>query len=628
VLLPLLLWACSDSAGSGTGTLGTGDAIGTIPDDTGTTDTGGSGDSGLFPPDVEPETDGSADIRPATGDVVFCTEDEDCPDSRCVFVVPSFETGICETPCASDDDCAQDATCELLNSSGTDQVSICIPIEFCIDGDGDGWGEGPDCDGRDCDDQLTNVNFGATETCDGIDNDCDGTIDNTTTEEGRVCETGFTGDCATGVFECQDSSLVCIPIAPPADEICDGIDNDCNGLIDDNPIELPTWYEDADEDLFGNANASIRACAQPDGYVENNEDCADFSAISSPTGTEICDGIDNNCDGDVDEGNPGAGQPCDAGIPGICNAGLTFCSEGIFGCAQTVFSQTEVCDNIDNDCDGEVDNGNPGGGDACATSAAGVCQAGIRFCEAGAFACRQTVEPTAEVCDELDNNCDGAVDEGFNKDWWADRDGDGFGDAGSYVRACAPPNEFYVQNADDANDGTQYIHPGRPEICDGADNNQDGNIDEGGVCAAAQVNGGDCRGYFGPLVNRGFMICKANSRPRNYNDQRTRCLSQSGMDLALPSNEAENQAIGAACNALFGGFGRMWIGVTRVNRDAPWMFVGTGALLTYTRWDSGEPSGDGDCVEMVGDFEWNDSNCGNSRDEAACEWNAENVRRF
>jgi len=149
--------------------------------------------------------------------------------------------------------------------------------------------------------------------------------------------------------------------------------------------------------------------------------------------TEICDNLDNNCNGQIDEGNPGGGVSCSTGLLGVCAAGTTACTSGTLLCNQNTMPSAEVCDNLDNNCNGQVDEGNPGGGAGCSTGLPGVCAAGTVTCQGGSLACVQSTFPTTEVCDGLDNNCNNAVDEGF-----IDTDFDGLAD-------CVDP--------DDDNDG-------------------------------------------------------------------------------------------------------------------------------------------------------------------------------
>jgi hypothetical protein len=125
----------------------------------------------------------------------------------------------------------------------------------------------------------------------------------------------------------------------------------------------------------------------------------------------VCDGLDNNCNGSADEGNPGGNQSCTTGKPGVCSPGTTACTGGAIKCNQNVQASAEVCDGIDNDCDGAVDNGNPGGGVACSTGLQGVCAAGTTACTAGTIKCNQNVSASAEVCDGKDNDCNGKVDD-------------------------------------------------------------------------------------------------------------------------------------------------------------------------------------------------------------------------
>jgi hypothetical protein len=129
--------------------------------------------------------------------------------------------------------------------------------------------------------------------------------------------------------------------------------------------------------------------------------------------TEVCDNLDNNCNGAVDEGNPGGGAACSTGKLGVCAAGTTTCTAGVVSCVQNVQPSTEVCDGKDNNCDGTVDEGNPGGGAACTTGVGGTCDPGTMKCVNGALACKATAA-VAETCNNKDDDCDGVIDNGVS----------------------------------------------------------------------------------------------------------------------------------------------------------------------------------------------------------------------
>ena len=176
------------------------------------------------------------------------------------------------------------------------------------DADGDGYASDVDCNEADA-----AINPGATEICDGIDNNCDGNIDEAGgatwyadadgDSYGDAGSTTVSCDMPDGYVadntDCNDGDAA---INPAATEVCDGIDNNCDGNIDEG-LTFATYYADADGDTYGDAAMSATTCdGAPVGYVENSTDCNDGDAAVNPAATEVCDGVDNNCDGNIDEG--------------------------------------------------------------------------------------------------------------------------------------------------------------------------------------------------------------------------------------------------------------------------------------------------------------------------------------
>ena len=117
---------------------------------------------------------------------------------------------------------------------------------------------------------------------------------------------------------------------PGASEVCDGADNDCSGQVDDDASDAPTWYRDADMDGHGDADKSQVACTAPQGWVDSSDDCDDFDAGRSPDEPEVCDDwVDNDCDG------------------------LVSCEDG--DCSESESCGEDCADGADNDADGLVD---------------------------------------------------------------------------------------------------------------------------------------------------------------------------------------------------------------------------------------------------------------------------------
>ena len=249
--------------------------------------------------------------------------------------------------------------------------------------------------------------------------------------------------------------------------------------------ESSTWYHDGDNDSYGDPTDSVTSATQPEGYVNDNTDCNDDAALVHPGAEEACNGVDDNCDGNTDEGLTFDSDEDGYSSIGSCQGFSDDCNDN----NPDIHPEAEeTCNGVDDDCDGQVDEGvqityyRDADGDSYgdADNSAQACEPPTGYvtdntdCDDD----DETVHPGAsEIYDEIDNDCDGEIDEGLTP-YYLDADGDGYGDPSQSTLAMSQPDGYVTSNTD-CNDDDETIHPGATEINDNIDNDCDGDIDEG-----------------------------------------------------------------------------------------------------------------------------------------------------
>jgi len=425
------------------------------------------------------------------------------PDlAGCLEAVARCRT--CESYNAADD-LARD--CDLFDDAA-DHGSCSSPTD-CIDNDGDLFGT--NCGlGPDCDDGNPNVNPAAPELCNNIDDNCDTMVDEFPEDVGTDCGTSDTAPCAFGTNQCIGGMLMCFGNVDPKSETCNGVDDDCDGNVDLTGASQPS-------DSVGSCNTRP---APPPGATSPCTDgakacvagvvlCQGGTGPSSPLDT--CD-VDANCDGaltsqpnkQTNVANCGScGNNCLAGAVHAnfaCAAGtcqFAGCQPGWYDLDNnntceypcTLQSAQESCNGVDDNCNGIIDEGvvAPSPAQVCGVSpnaTAAECTTNVTpSCISGSWQCTFPAgvcnggggcAGTAEICDGLDNNCNGQVNEGFA----------GFGNHCEAGTGLCRTTGTVVCNGTGATQCSAVpascasLPGGCTELCDGLDNDCDGPIDE------------------------------------------------------------------------------------------------------------------------------------------------------
>jgi subtilisin-like proprotein convertase family protein len=346
---------------------------------------------------------------------------------------------------------------------------------------------------------------GAT-ACDNVDNDCDGLQDEGYVPTATSCGTGACS--SSGQRICQSGSIIdtCTAGNPSPNEVCDGVDNDCDGLTDAQDPRLVLINCNKQQGVCSGSKRPANLCASGSWQSCGTPEYSAHSLDYHPT-TDGCDALDNDCDGSVDESFSGVGTQCGTGV--CASTGTTQCVAGdVVDTCTTGNGGVEVCDGVDNDCDGLTDAQDPDLQPIPCDNQQGVCNGAMRpvtLCQAGSWrACPDSVYaghtfnyfPGADTCDGLDTDCDGHADEDFQS-------------AGTTcgTGVCSATGQTLCQGGDIID--TCSERDPTSEVCDGEDNDCDGLTDaqdEDLAPVLCDNQSGVCSGALRPV-----SLCQAGS---------------------------------------------------------------------------------------------------------------------
>jgi hypothetical protein len=424
--------------------------------------------------------------------------------------------------------------CNLIDDNCSGAADEGVTSDYYPDGDSDGYGlsseviaacskpAGYSTNGGDCDDVNGNINPGAAELFNSLDDNCNEAVDEGWATyyqdgDGDGYTTGLTQNATskpdgyvpiaslvnTSSIDCDDASAA---VSPGAAEVCNLIDDNCSGAVDEGVTT--TFFLDGDQDGYGLSTGTVAACSKPAGYAQIGGDCNNTDGTIFPGAAEIADdGVDQNCDGadlrtwyqdaDRDGYTTGLKQTATSQPAGhvllaaLINTTSIDCNDASSAVNP---GKTEVCNLIDDNCSGAVDEGvtstfyldgdSDGYGLLSDTVAACSRPAGYSLNGNDCDDANANVHPgAAELFNSIDDDCDEAVDEGWTT-YYQDGDGDRYTTGLTRVATSKPAGYVLITSlvnttSIDCNDASSAVNPGKTEVCNLIDDNCSGVADEG-----------------------------------------------------------------------------------------------------------------------------------------------------
>jgi len=423
-----------------------------------------------------------------------------------------------------------------------------------------------------CDDATGDI----LDVCDGADNDCnpstaDGSGDSML---GDACDGPDADLCAEGTLSCVGGALSCGDTTGDTLDVCDGVDNDCRpGTVDGSADPMRgVACDGADSDLCPEGTLSCVAGALS---------CDDTSSNN----LDICNGIDDDCRPGTADGldDPLLGVACDGADTDLCKEGANICSGGSIACDDATGDNLEICDGVDNDCRPGTADGvdDPFLGDVCDGADSDFCAEGVRVCTGGGLVCNDTTGDTLDVCDGVDNDCNPISPDGSGETWFgAACDGPDSDVCTEGVAGCA----LSVRTCSDTTGDSTEICNGIDDDCDGSID--EGNVCSG--CRTQQFGGhaylfcgannwsgarGNCRTFgnydlatVGGAAEQAFVVSQAGGNDHwiGLNDRGSEgtYVWSSGTALgaynAWGSGEPNDGGLGQDCVELWSSDSLLW----------------------------------------------------------------------